>query len=686
MASSDPVRHLSYLSWYDPDAWMEKMRGKKWEQLLKQEKSYFNEFIKQPDVAKHIVPFTKELEQYEPMHHVPGLTIGNGSIHITLERGDRFKWKWAWDDHEHIAYDIDVLGQKVWYITTDVDGNHYKNAIICETPDCKILWRKSAVAQQVFVHDGLCYYIKVEHLFRTVKLCCCNADTGANERTLYVEKDERRDLTITVGAGKCMYLKSEDAGETRVWRIDKTELHRIDSDTEVQKMLGRNGTKEDQRIVRLSGKTKQEPRGDIISTWHLPDLNEYIIEYVNLLTGSVITKSNIENKLWYCGPHHKPKLIFTGPLADISPNPWTRWEESLSEQFVIRSPIHPTYILTIMHGNIISKYEPFKSAPASITLLGNLHISRGNAVSLDRTKVPYAIVSHVPLSKVKGLIVYVYGAYGSGTNTGWVMSQWGPLIKRGWAISFAFVRGGGDKDDSWADAARLTRRHKAIEDFEAVIEASQKDVQVEPDRTVVFGRSAGGLPVGSIASRHPYGDLAGVIFTEVPYVDLLRTQTNPDLPLTPLEYNEFGNPVERVIDFAAMLKISPVDQLQAYGAPGVFVLARTGLNDRQVYPYEPFKWIKRLRGDCTAGHGGKLIGFADGQAHFYRGPAAARARAIDLAILESWLIASPSWTKKNRSMEYKMARRMAHRKTHKGKKHARRHTRKNNKSNKSKKN
>ena len=673
------TRHLSYLSWHDPDAWMESMRGSKWDKLLKQEKEYYNLLTKYQPIAKHIPQFAKELQQTEPMKHVPGFTIAGGVVQITLEQGDRFKWKWAWDDHEHTAYDIDVVGQHVWYVTTDVEGNHYKNAIICETTDCKVLWKKSAVAQQVVVHNGHCYYIVVENLFRTVKLYRCNALTGANEQLLYVEKDERRDIYIKAAANKTLYLKSSDAGESRVWRItDKGDLVRLDTDTKSQRMLGRiHG--EDQRIVHLYGQKKQQLRGDVISKWKMPE-DEYI-EYVNLLTGSVITKSNVENSLWLCGPDHKPKLIFKEPLCEISPNPWTVWQGTSVEQYMIISPVHPTFMITVMHGNIISKYYPYADAPASTTLLGELDITRGSALSKDGTKVPYAIISRGDATKAKGLIVYGYGAYGSSTNTGWVMKLWGPLIRRGWAISFAFVRGGGDIDDEWAEAARLTGRHRAIEDFEAVILASQAKTGLGPKQTAIFGRSAGGLLVGSVAARHPFGSLVGAVFSEVPYVDLLRTQTNPDLPLTPLEYNEFGNPRERVEDFAAMLKISPVDQLHCYGAPGVFVLARTGLNDRQVYPYEPFKWIKRLRGTEEDGPRGKFIAFAKNQAHFFKGPAAVATRATDLAILQGWLELGAA-PEKNRSNEYKMARKMAHRRTHKGKKHARRHTRKNNKSNK----
>lgn len=652
-----PIRKLPYLSWHDPDAWMERMEGDRWEKHIHREKNYYNQLLENPEVKKLIPAFEEEMHLVEPMKHLEVFTIGGGVINITLESGGKFKWRWVWDKKEHTAYDIDVLGQTVWYITTDDKSEHYKNYLICETTDCKIIWKKDQVAQQVIVRDGLCYYIKVEDYFRTVELCCCNAYTGQNERILYREKDKKRDLVLIPASYKTLYLKSVDAGKSRCWRITHDRLIDFDNDTETQLLLGRYPDRhhgEDQRIVIKKNDTKYEIRGDYITTWHFPKGTP---EYVSLLTGLVIVRNDGELSLWRCVPHTKPQLIFGTPLAYIQPNYWNQWEGDAAEQFVIESPAEPPYSITIMNGRVMAIIQPFAKAPSQVAMKG-LHVKKGHAKSEDGTLVPFAIVSntHTP----KGLIVYGYGAYGSPTEPGWLVNKWGPLLRRGWAISYAFVRGGGDKDNEWANSARLTGRMRSIEDFEAVIRKSQEITHLGPGSTVIFGRSAGGLLVGAVAARHPYGELIGAVFTEVPYVDLLRTTTNPDLPLTIGEYNEFGNPLERIQDFATLLKVSPVDQLTCDGAPGIFVLARTGLQDRQVYPYEPFKWIKRLRGSNEA-PAGKFITYAKSQAHHYEGPAAPDTRAHDLAILEAWVRQGTKRpaerlsrkTKKNRMYEYK---------------------------------
>lgn len=655
--TAEPVRKLSYLAWKDPDAWMEKMSGAKWDDMLAQEKRYLRELTDVEPTKSLIGEMREEMRAIEPVKHADLYTLADGAIHIQTHPGSKFTWQWSWADKKHWAYDIDVVGKTVWYITTEDEGAHYKNALICEDADCRIIWKKKAVAQQVAIRDGLCYYIKVEDYFTTVELCCCNAYTGANERILYKEKDKRRNLGITATAGKTMYLYSEDAGNRRTWRITrKGTLIPLDTDTEEQMMLGRWPDREhgeDQRLVRSKGSYDLVPRGDYIKSWHFP---VGYPEHVNIMTGSVIVRNNEEQSLWFCGPGQRPRPLVRLPLARIDTNGWRIWEGDLVEEFSVVSPAEPIYRIRVLHGKIVETYRPFAAIPEKVALGGALTIVRGHARSADGTSVPFAIVSKGAVERSRGLIVYGYGAYGTPTNLGWPVTAWGPLLRRGWAVAYAFIRGGGDRGDKWANNARLTKRHHAVEDYEAVIRRAQTLTGLGPEKTVVYGRSAGGVIVGAVVARHPEGDLVGAAYAEVPYVDLLRTETNPDLPLTTGEYNEFGNPIERVADFAAMLAVSPVDLLTCAGAPGVFVLARTGLEDRQVFPYEPFKWIRRLRGaEAEEGPVGKYIAFEKDQAHVYQGPAAGEARAVDLAILESWIRRATASGRgaKNRTRKYK---------------------------------
>jgi oligopeptidase B len=98
-------------------------------------------------------------------------------------------------------------------------------------------------------------------------------------------------------------------------------------------------------------------------------------------------------------------------------------------------------------------------------------------------------------------------------------------------------------------------------------------------------------------AREPRGDLFGAAYCEVPYVDALATASEPALPLTEYEYLEFGNPRRNIADLETLLRNGPVTALGAEGAPGVFVVCRTGTADQHVYAYESGKWVLALRGE-----------------------------------------------------------------------------------------
>jgi oligopeptidase B len=132
------------------------------------------------------------------------------------------------------------------------------------------------------------------------------------------------------------------------------------------------------------------------------------------------------------------------------------------------------------------------------------------------------------------------------------------------------------------------------------------------DKVLAMGGSAGGLAVGAVANLSP-GDYRGIV-AQVPFVDVVTTMLDDSIPLTTNEYDEWGNPNERV-DYGYMLSYSPYDNVRAQNYPAMFVT--TGLWDSQVQYFEPAKWIAKLRAvktgdnalflrvDMEAGHGGK---------------------------------------------------------------------------------
>jgi protease II len=170
---------------------------------------------------------------------------------------------------------------------------------------------------------------------------------------------------------------------------------------------------------------------------------------------------------------------------------------------------------------------------------------------------------------------------------------------------------------------------KTLEDAEAVVRAARVLYNMPAAKTVIYGRSAGGLWVGGLCSRYPNGDLFGGAYMEVPYLDVLRTTTNHSLPLTLLETDEFGLPAMRLSDLAGILKWSPMETLPATGTPGIFQIVRTGLNDSQVFAYESAKWVVRSRKNA----GRIFLAFEGGQGHFVNGDKGLQQQAEDLSVI-----------------------------------------------------
>ena len=137
---------------------------------------------------------------------------------------------------------------------------------------------------------------------------------------------------------------------------------------------------------------------------------------------------------------------------------------------------------------------------------------------------------------------------------------------------------------------------------------------MEPAKTVLYGRSAGGLLASSTALMNP--GLVGGLYIESPYVDVLRTISNPELPLTLLETKEFGVGTD-FVDIVETARWSPMEHIPTEGIPDLFILARADEQDLQVYPYEVLKFIQRARSSKHATEDAlKLLQISKGKGHF----------------------------------------------------------------------
>ncbi|MEP6633655.1 MAG: S9 family peptidase [Luteimonas sp.] len=219
------------------------------------------------------------------------------------------------------------------------------------------------------------------------------------------------------------------------------------------------------------------------------------------------------------------------------------------------------------------------------------------APARDGTKIPVSLVYKKGFKRdgTAALLQYAYGSYGHSTDPTFSSTNVS-LLDRGMVYAIAHVRGGQEMGRHWYDDGKLRNKKNTFTDFIDVTHFLVAQGYAAKDRTAAYGGSAGGLLMGAIANMAP--ESYRVILSQVPFVDVVTTMLDPSIPLTTLEYDEWGNP-ERKRDYDYMLSYSPYDNIKAQSYPAMFV--GTGLWDSQVQYWEPTKYVARLR-DVDSGH------------------------------------------------------------------------------------
>ena len=203
-----------------------------------------------------------------------------------------------------------------------------------------------------------------------------------------------------------------------------------------------------------------------------------------------------------------------------------------------------------------------------------------------------------------------YGSYGypySATFSSIRLS----LLDRGVIFAIAHIRGGGEMGRKWYEDGKFLQKKNTFTDFIACAEYLIAEQWTSSDRLVISGGSAGGLLMGAVINLRP--DLFKAVVADVPFVDVLTSILDTSLPLTVLEWEEWGNPNDKTY-YDYIKSYSPYDNVEAKDYPALLITA--GLNDSRVKYWEPAKWTAKLRAVKTdnnllllktnmgAGHGG----------------------------------------------------------------------------------
>ncbi len=231
----------------------------------------------------------------------------------------------------------------------------------------------------------------------------------------------------------------------------------------------------------------------------------------------------------------------------------------------------------------------------------------------DGETVPVSLLyrKDTPLDGSAPVLLYGYGSYGISMPASFSTGRLS-LVDRGFVYAIAHIRGGKEKGYRWYRTGKRQDKTNTFKDFISAGEHLVAEGFTKRGRIVAQGGSAGGMLMGAVANMAP--DLFLGIIANVPFVDVLNTMLDADLPLTPPEWKEWGNPIESDEEFAMIRSYSPYDNVTAQDYP--HILAVAGLTDPRVTYWEPAKWIARLRELNTsdnlvllktnmgAGHGG----------------------------------------------------------------------------------
>jgi oligopeptidase B len=319
------------------------------------------------------------------------------------------------------------------------------------------------------------------------------------------------------------------------------------------------------------------------------------------------------------------------------------------ETYVARISTNPEFdtdILRYVYSSLTTPYSTYdyemtsgeKELLKEEEVLGdfdknNYEAKRLYATADDGTKIPVSLVYRKGLKQDGNnpLLLGGYGSYGASRDP-YFSSVRLTLLDRGFVYAIAHIRGGSEMGRQWYEDGKLLKKMNTFTDFNDCAEHLIAEKYTNPEKLFAMGGSAGGLLMGAIINLQP--ELYKGVIATVPWVDVVTTMLDDDVPLTTSEFDEWGDPNKKEY-YDYMLSYSPYDNVRAMDYPDMLVT--TGFWDSQVQYWEPAKWVAKLRDKKTddnlillhinmdAGHGG-----VSGRFRRYRETALEYAFMLDL--------------------------------------------------------
>jgi len=272
-------------------------------------------------------------------------------------------------------------------------------------------------------------------------------------------------------------------------------------------------------------------------------------------------------------------------------NPTTRYEYNIQ-----------TKKLDIVKQEVVIGYKPEEYETKRVTATAN-----------DGSEIYISLVYHKKnvIKNNQALLLYGYGSYGYTIDPQFINYRIS-LLTRGIIYAIAHIRGSSSRGRHWYENGKFLTKKNTFTDFITCAEYLINEGWTSKEKLIIMGGSAGGLLIGAVINMCP--DLFKGAIATVPFVDVVTTMFDETIPLTVLEYLEWGNPSDKEY-FDYMLSYSPYDNVEPKDYPHLLITA--GLNDPRVQYWEPAKWVAKLRSIKTdnrllllktnmgAGHAGK---------------------------------------------------------------------------------
>jgi len=499
-------------------------------------------------------------------------------------------------DHKLLIYSVDTIGDERYTLfIKDLNNNTLFHEVI-ENTGYSVAWANdNRTFFYTVLDDAKRPFSLLRHILRT---------DPENDDLVLIEEDDRFWLYISrtkSGAYLTIDLGSHTTTETYIInadtpmdsfclfraRKDQVEYY-VEHNNEYFYILT-NDNAPNFKMMRVAEENFQD------SPWeeYIPYLDSVKIESFDMFRDYLVTYERIQGlehikitNLQECTSHY---INFPEPV-------YTYWRhrnreyDAIHVRYTYSSLVTPRsvydYNMDTREADLKKQYEVLGGYDAT-----RYHSERIFAVTPDSTLVPISLVYKDELSKngQNKLVLTSYGAYGSSMDT-YFSSNRLSLLDRGFIYAMAHVRGGGEMGRYWYDQGKLLNKMNTFTDFIACAEHLINNMYTSPDHLVISGGSAGGLLIGAVLNMRP--ELFHIALADVPFVDLMNTMLDPTLPLTVLEYEEWGDPNDQNY-YEYMMQYSPYDNVSAQDYPHILITA--GLNDTRVMYWEAAKWAAKLR-------------------------------------------------------------------------------------------